>query len=196
MIEHHESAERARGQVRLEERIDHRQAVAEHVGERDGDELAAAARPVFDDPRLDMAVLDHHGVVEHRHVGHAAVAMARIEIGAEDRVLLRGRHRDPHVAGDVGVAARDAAHARRRTKILGDDAHRDAGAAALAGRPVGDRLAAPEAALGQDIVELGRALADQVRKHLPLFLAAEIGAGRRRGQVELRSVARVLGHNG
>ena len=30
-----------------------------------------------------MAVLDHHGVVEERHVGHAAVRVTRIEIGAE-----------------------------------------------------------------------------------------------------------------
>src|SRR4249919_1249693 len=100
MIEDHERAQRPRRFLWIEERIDHRQTVAEHVGQRDGKEVAAAAHaraavgwrqcarrlapPVFDDAGLDMAVLDHHGVVQHRHVGHAAVAMARIEIGAED----------------------------------------------------------------------------------------------------------------
>jgi hypothetical protein len=34
------------------------------------------APPIFDDARLDVTVLDHHGVVEHGHVGHAAVAVA------------------------------------------------------------------------------------------------------------------------
>ena len=51
-----------------------------------------------------MAVLDHHRVVEHGHVGHAAVVMSRIEIGAEHRILLRGRHADPHLADEIFVA--------------------------------------------------------------------------------------------
>ena len=64
----------------------------------------------------------------------------------------------------------------------------------LAGRPIGDRLAAAEAAMGEQIIELARALADQMRENLALFLALQIGAGRRRGQIELRCIARVLGH--
>src|SRR5207248_5362868 len=64
----------------------------------------------------------------------------------------------------------------------------------LASRAVGNRLAAPEAALRENIVELGRALPDQMRKHLPLVLAGEIRAWRRSGQVELRGIARMLGH--
>ena len=41
VIEHHQGAERARRLVGLEKRIDHGQAVAEHVGQRDGEEIAA-----------------------------------------------------------------------------------------------------------------------------------------------------------
>mgnify|MGYP003693856835 CR=1 FL=1 len=48
--------------------------------------------------------------------------------------------------------------------------------------------------MGQQIVELAGALADQMREHLALLLARQIGAGRRRGQVELRCIAGVLGH--
>src|SRR6202030_1160746 len=78
MIEDHERAQRPRRFLWIEERIDHRQTVAEHVGQRHGKEVAAAAHaraavgwrqcarslapPVFDDAGLDMAVLDHHGV--------------------------------------------------------------------------------------------------------------------------------------
>ncbi len=153
-----------------------------------------ARAAIFDDAGLDVAVLDHHGVVEHGHVGHAAVAVPGIEIGAEHRILLGGRHGDAHLAGDVVVALDDAAHAAGRAEIVGDDAHRNAGAAALASRPVGDRLAAAEAAVGEDVVELAGALADQVGEYLALLLAAEIGARRRSGQVELRRVTRVLGH--
>ena len=43
VVEHHEGAERTRRLVRLEERIDHGQAVAEHVGQRDGEEVAGCA---------------------------------------------------------------------------------------------------------------------------------------------------------
>ena len=152
------------------------------------------APAIFDDAGLDVAVLDHHGVVEHGHVGHAAVAVSGIEIGAEHGILLGGRHGDAHLADDILVALDDAAHAAGRAEILGDDAHRHAGAAALASRPVGDRLAAAEAAVGEDVVELAGALADQVGEYLALLLAAQIGARRRSGQVELRRIARVLGH--
>ena len=95
---------------------------------------------------------------------------------------------------NIGIAAQDAAHALGGAEILGNDTNRDAGAAAFAGRPVGDRLASPEAALGEDIVELARPLANEVRKDLPLLLAGEIGARRRGGEIELRRVARMLGH--
>src|SRR3984885_3920217 len=67
MIEHHESAERPRRLVRLEKRVNHGEPIAEHVGERDGEKVTAAAlaASIFDDARLDVAVLDHHGVIEH-----------------------------------------------------------------------------------------------------------------------------------
>ena len=48
--------------------------------------------------------------------------------------------------------------------------------------------------MGEQVVQLAGALADQMREHLALLLARQIGAGRRRGQVELRRVAGVLGH--
>ena len=67
-------------------------------------------------------------------------------------------------------------------------------AAALAGRAVGDVLAAAEAALGEDVVERGRALADEMGEDLTLGAAGQIRAGRRRGQVELRGLGRLLGH--
>ena len=40
VVEDHEGAERAVAGVRIEERIDHRQPVAEHVGERDRQQVA------------------------------------------------------------------------------------------------------------------------------------------------------------
>ena len=83
---------------------------------------------------------------------------------------------------------------RDRREIVHHDPHRDAGAAVFAGRPVGDRLAAAEAAMGQKIVEVAGALADEVGEHLAFFPAGKIGAGGRRGQIELRRVARMLGH--
>ena len=60
--------------------------------------------------------------------------------------------------------------------------------------PVGDRLAAAEAALGEDVVEFGSALADEMGEDLPLLLAGKVRTGRGGRQVELRRVARVLGH--
>src|SRR5262249_61247467 len=102
--------------------------------------------------------------------------MSGIEIGAKDCVLFGGRHRDPHFADYVGVAPRNPAHAGSRTKVLGDDAHGNTGSATFAGRPVGDRLAAAEPALGQGIVEVAWALAAEGRKGLPFLLPGEIRA--------------------
>ena len=142
-----------------------------------------------------MAVLDHHGVVEERHVGHAAVWVTRIEIGAEHAILFRGRGCDAHFAGDIGIALANTSQTAGRAKFVDQDTNRNAGAAVFAGRAVGDRLAAAEAALRQKIVEVSGALADQMGKDLAFLAAGEIGAGGWRGQIELRRVARVLGHD-
>ena len=155
---------------------------------------AFAAAAIFDDAGFDVAVLHHHRVVEHGHVGHAAMAVPLVEIGAEHRILLRGRHRAALLADDVGVAGHDLSEIARGPELVGDDADGDAGAALVAGRAVGDRLAAPEAAMGQEVVEVAGLVADQMREHLALVPARQIRAGRGRRQVELRGVTRVLGH--
>ena len=54
--------------------------------------------------------------------------------------------------------------------LVGDDPHRHASPAALASWPVRDRLAAPEAAVGEQIVEIAGALPDQMSEHLAFFL--------------------------
>ncbi len=154
-----------------------------------------AVRPaaaIFDQLGAHVGVLDHHGVVEHGHVGHAAVGVARVEIGAEQRILLGGRHRRARMADQVLVGLQHAAEFAG-SELLRQHAHRNAGAAGLARGPIGDRLRAAEAALRQDVVEIGRALADQVREDFPLLAARQIRAGRRAGQEELRGVARLLG---
>ena len=48
--------------------------------------------------------------------------------------------------------------------------------------------------MGQQVVELARLAADEMREDFALVLSRQIGTGRGRGQVELRGVTRVLGH--
>src|SRR5437667_2549805 len=70
MVEDHVGAERAANFGRIEEGIDHRQPVAEHISQSHGQQLIAAAADaavdappaILDDAGLDMAVLDHHCV--------------------------------------------------------------------------------------------------------------------------------------
>src|SRR6185437_63432 len=78
-------------------------------------------------------------------------------------------------------------------ELVGHHAHGNAGAALVASRPIGDRLAAAEAAMGEEIVEIAGLVANQMSEHLPLMPARQIRAGRGRRQVELRGVTRVLG---
>src|SRR5438477_7333256 len=121
MVEDHESAERAAFLRRFKKRINHRQPVTEHVSQchrqqvltAAGDAATSSAPTVLDNPGLDVAVLHHHGVVEHGHVGHPAMAMAMVEIGAEYGILLGGRHRTALFAYDVGVARQDLSQIAR-----------------------------------------------------------------------------------
>src|SRR5262245_66001196 len=92
---------------------------------------------ILDDPSIDMAVLDHHGVVEHRHVSHAAVPVPRVKVGSEHRILFGSRGRRTHMADHVGIALGDSTHVARRCKIRSDYADRYAGPATLAGRTGG-----------------------------------------------------------
>ena len=204
VVEHHEGAERTRRFVRFEKRIDHRQAVAEHVGERDGEKVAGAALDRRCRPARAAGIRRcgfRHGCPRPSWRSRAPSCRPCRRRGGGNRDR-RGR---PNIARRS--APRPACRRRCRRcawrcgaccgvgrKSSADHAHRDAGAAALAGRPIGDRLAAAEAAMGEDIVEFGGALADQMGEDLPLLLAGQIGAGRGRGQVELRRVARMLGH--
>src|SRR5204863_8027451 len=107
-----------------------------------GDAATRCAPTVFNHPGFDMAVLYHHRVVEHGHVGHAAVAMAMVEIGAEYGILLGGRHRAALFAYDIGVARQDLSQVTRRPEFVGDHTNRHAGAALIAGGAISDRLAA------------------------------------------------------
>ena len=108
--------------------------------------------------------------------------------------MLVGRLRRDKDAEKVGVGPHRAALAGGGTKIVDQHPDRYAGAAALARRPVGDRLRAAEAGLGQEVVERGRPLADQMGEDFPLLLAGQVGACRRSGEIELRGVARFPGH--
>src|SRR6202007_2792602 len=95
-------------------------------------------------------------------------------------------------AHQVGVALEDALLAARVLEALRDDPDRDTGRAILAGRPVGDRLAAPETAMGQRLVERLGEHAGQAREHLALGSPRQIGAWPAGGQEELGDASGAL----
>ena len=89
--------------------------------------LGSGPQAVFGDARLHHAVFHHQRVVEHRHLGHAAVAVARIDIGAEQRILL-GARAWLHAAVTTSRLARAMRFSERRgTEGVDQDAHRHAG---------------------------------------------------------------------
>src|SRR5262249_60692184 len=102
-----------------------------------GDAAVGTGPPKLDDARVDVAVFDHHRVVEHGHVRHAAVAMARVEIAAEDGVLLRRGDQHPHLGDEVAVAVEHAPHVPGGPEVLDHHPDRHARATGLARRPVG-----------------------------------------------------------
>jgi len=107
--------------------------------------------------------------------------MAPLQVAAEQQILL---FRRPWFAGchlEIAVPLQRSLLACARLELTRDDADGDAGRAIDATRPIGDALAAAKADPSQRIVELGGMLPCQLREHLPLGLARQIGAGRRRG---------------
>ena len=108
---------------RVIEAVDHRDAVREQIAQRHGlqrpvvgiaVERVLGLLAVLGDERVDDAVLDHHGVVEHRHVGHAAIGMARVDVAAEEGELLGGRLRRHAARFETLRLVHDAAHASGR----------------------------------------------------------------------------------
>ena len=156
--------------------------------------LGVRLEAVLGDGRLHHAVLDHQRIVEHGHLGHAAIGVAGVDIGAEQRILLRARRRIEARRHQVAIGAHDPIERAPRPEGIDQDAHRHAGRAGVAIGHVGDVLAAPEPAFQKIVDEEGRLLPGQMREELPLELTREVRAGLRGGDVELWKVALMLCH--
>ena len=200
MVEDDVGAERAARVVGRVEGIDQRQAVGEPVGEAGGVE------------RPEPAVSSGAAAGDIRRDG-CRYGCPRPSWRSRATTCRPCRPRDGARRDRPGTAknARWSAWGRRSRRrgrrwraspaagwrwaeIVDQHPHRDAGAATFAGGAVGDRLRAAEAGLGQEVVQRGGALADEMGEDLPFLLAGQVWARRRRGQIELRGVAHFPGH--
>ncbi len=77
--------------------------------------------------------------------------------------MLRRRLGVMDIADQITIAVPDPAHGFVLLELACKNAHRNTGPAVFAGRAVGDVLRAAEAALGQQIIQLARATANEVR---------------------------------
>ncbi len=170
---------------------------------RDGDQFAAyavidtragLAFAILDDAGVDVGVFHHHGVVQRRHVRHAAGLVTVVEISAEEGELfcrwfgtVDGRH-------EIAICADDAPHRFCRDEALGENPHRHTGATVFAGWSIGNVLGSAKAALCQQIVHFRRSRTDKMRKDLPLQLIRQIRARRWRSQIKLRRRRRLRVH--
>ena len=145
--------------------------------------------------RLDDRILDHHAVIEHRHVRHAAVAVTRVDVSAEQAILLGRRNRCRAPCNERRISVPAAPHRPVGREFIDEHPDRDAGLAAFAVRHIGDVLAAPEAGRQQAIDELGRLVMRQMREEFAFEPAWQIWAGLRSGDVELRKLLLLLRHS-
>ncbi len=150
---------------------------------------------ILGEERLHHAVLDHHGVVEHGHVRHAAVGVARIDVIAEQAELLGCRHGRDAPADEILVAGKRAPHGFVGFKLIDEDTYRDTRLAALAIGHVGDVLAAAETALEQVVDEGERLVVREMREELSLEPARQIGTRLRGRDVEFRKVFLLFRHS-
>ena len=155
VIEDHPGAEpAARGVRGIVKAVDHREPIALHIGDARRRE-AAAGIAILDQPRLDRSLLDHIGVIDRVHLGHATGRMALGHIAAQQLILFgRGPGR-AFLHHQIGMEARQPPMRSGRAEIRDRDSHSDAGAARLTCRPVGDILAAAEAHTAEYLGGLG-----------------------------------------
>ena len=188
MIQNGELAQAAAREARLEEAVDHRQAVREHVGQHHADQIpgpgALGWQAVFDQMGADGRVLDHGDIVVPSHVAHAAARVARQQIAAQQVELLHGGLGLDLGADQIGVALKHTLLRAGGRKAADRHPHRDTGVAALAGGAIGDVLAAAETGLGQFVIHPGAVAERQVGEYLALDPPRQIGAGRHGRQVE------------
>jgi hypothetical protein len=181
----------------VEEGIDEAQPVIEDVGQADrGQRVVAVAVAVLDHARLDGRFLDHGGELEDVHVGHSAIRVPRVEVAAEERVLLLRRPGRTGGAHEARVALEDSLLAAAGPEVGDPYPRRETGRAFGAGRPVEHVLRPPEALLGERVVQLLRLLALQRREQLPLAPPRQVGAALRGRHVELWRYRKRMAHDG
>ena len=199
MVQNGEGAQRAALKTGVVEGIDHAEAVVEHIGQRDAGHLAPGlARPggagIFDDAAFDGSFLDHRGELEHIHVGHAAISMARVKVTTEEGELILGRPRAGRVAPQVGIGLEDAAVGAVRHEIGHADAGRQARRTFGAGRAIKDILATPEPLFRQRIIQPLRLIALKRGEQFPLHPPVKIRAGLRSRHIELGRYGKCVAH--
>ena len=171
-------AEAARFQLRVEEGVDHREAVAQDVGDRDRDQgsVTIGAITILEDQALHRAAADHGGIIAIGHFGHAALVVACFHVITEQAELFArglGLDRRTHKRG---IAGHGAAVIAGLDEFACGHTHAAAGIAARAGGPVGDGLAASETGLAERIVD-GIGIADgEIGERLALAHAGQVGA--------------------
>ena len=194
VIEDHEGAQARICFGWIVEAVNHRNAVGQAVAKCHGLERPLVDRQVhrafglfaiFGEEGIDDTVFDHHAVIEHRHVGHAAVAVARIDVGSEKPVLLGAGFRSNAARHEPAVARGDTRHRPVGLEFIDEHAHRHAGLAALAVWHVGNILAAAKASGEQPVDQLWRFVVRQMGEELAFEPPRQIGTRLRRSDVEL-----------
>jgi hypothetical protein len=140
----------------------------------------------LDQARVDAALQQEVRVLVAAVVVHAAAGMAPRLIAQVERVVLEPEFQWLGLRAELLVQVPGRALRAARLELADRDAHRHAGAAAVAMRTVGEDAAAAEAGLDQLAVELG---VDQVARRRDLrarHALGQVAARVGRSHVELQ----------
>ena len=138
LLQYAERAQPARGMVGIVEGVDGGQRMLDDVGDRDREQPVRAVFAQFEEaafvPRADQELVELVGAV----VVHATTGVSARQVFPVQREVFVGSNRrhDPRV--DVGIARQAASLAAVRSERVHRDAHRHAGMATAATRPVDD----------------------------------------------------------
>jgi hypothetical protein len=142
----------AAGSVRIVEGVDRRQAVVEHI--EDADHAQHAVVGEFDQAGVHPALQQEVRVLLVAVLVHAAAGVPRRLVAQVELVVLVAKGERQLARLQAGVQPDAAALAARRLKSVDRHAHRNAGLAVVALRPVGEDAAAAKTAAHEFPIDL------------------------------------------
>jgi hypothetical protein len=189
LLQDRQRAQAARRRFRIVEGVHGRQRVIGNVGDRNGQQPMRRTLAQFQEaalrPRADQELVELGSAM----AVHAAMRMARGQITLVEREMLLAAFGRQDACIDIGIAREAAALAAIGDERIDRNAHRDAGVASLAVRPIDDVAGTAEAPAQRQRIQLRQPRIARVQHQVARFAVGPVAAGMLAGVEQAHLIA-------